>query len=67
MMLAGYEGSEFIPRDAVFATAAIILNGLIGLCIFINGRQHYEMDFRSDVATSSLLVLATLVTFTLVM
>ncbi|MBT8574547.1 ionic transporter y4hA [Polynucleobacter paneuropaeus] len=67
MMLAGHEGSEFIARDAVFATVMIILNGVIGVCIFIGGRKHYEMGFRSDGAISSLSVLATLVTFTLVM
>jgi len=67
MMLAGHEGSEFIARDAVFATVMIILNGVIGLCIFIGGRKHYEMGFRKEGAVSSLSVLATLVTFTLVM
>ena len=67
MMLAGHEGAEFIARDAVFATVMIILNGVIGLCIYIGGRKHYEMGFRSDGAISSLSVLATLVTFTLVM
>lgn len=67
LMLAGHEGSEFIARDAVFATVMIILNGVIGVCIFIGGRKHYEMGFRSDGAISSLSVLATLVTFTLVM
>ena len=66
-MLAGHEGSEFIARDAVFATVMIILNGVIGLCIFIGGRKHYEMGFRKEGAVSSLSVLATLVTFTLVM
>jgi len=67
MMLAGHEGSEFIARDAVFATVMIILNGVIGICIFIGGRKHYEMGFRKEGAVSSLSVLATLVTFTLVM
>jgi len=67
MMIAGHEGSAFIARDAVFATVMIILNGVIGLCIFIGGRQHYEMGFRSDGAISSFSVLATLVVFTLVM
>ena len=67
MMLAGHEGSEFIARDAVFATVMIILNGVMGICIFIGGRKHYELGFRSDGAMSSLSVLATLVTFTLVM
>ena len=67
MMLAGHEGSEFIARDAVFATVMIILNGVIGICIFIGGHKHYEMGFRREGAISSFSVLATLAVFTLVM
>ena len=67
MMLAGHDGAQFIARDAVFATVMIIVNGVIGLCMLVGGHQHYEMGFRKDGAMSSLSVLATLVTFTLVM
>jgi len=67
MMLAGHEGSEFIARDAVFATVMIILNGVIGICIFIGGHKHYEMGFRREGAISSFSVLTTLAIFTLVM
>ena len=34
LMLAGKEGSEVIARDAVFATIMLIINGVIGMCIF---------------------------------
>jgi Ca2+:H+ antiporter len=46
MMLSGHEGSAFIARDAVFATVMIVLNGVIGLCIFIGGLHHHEMSFE---------------------
>ncbi len=67
MMLSGHEGSEFIARDAVFATVMIVMNGVIGLCIFIGGLHHHEMNFRNEGANSSLAVLTDLATFVLVM
>ncbi len=67
MMLAGNEGSEFIARDAVFATVMIVLNGVIGLCIFMGGLKHHEMSFRNEGTNSALAVLTALATFILVM
>lgn len=67
MMLTGHDGSEFIARDAVFATVMIVINGVIGLCIFIGGLTHHEMSFRNEGANSSLAVLTALATFILVM
>ncbi len=67
MMLSGHEGSEFIARDAVFATVMIVLNGIIGLCIFIGGIHHHEMSFRNEGTNSALAVLTALATFILVM
>lgn len=67
MMLSGHEGSQFIARDAVFATVMIVLNGVIGLCIFIGGLHHHEMSFRNEGTNSALAVLTALATFILVM
>ena len=67
MMLTGHEGSEFIARDAVFATVMIVINGVIGLCIFVGGLTHHEMNFRNEGTNSSLAVLTALATFVLVM
>jgi len=67
MMLSGHEGSEFIARDAVFATVMIVVNGVIGLCIFMGGFKHYEMTFRNEGTNSALSVLTALATFILVM
>ncbi|MBU3593326.1 ionic transporter y4hA [Polynucleobacter sp. 71A-WALBACH] len=67
MMFAGHEGSEFIARDAVFATVMIVINGVIGLCIFMGGFKHHEMAFRNEGTNSALAVLTALATFILVM
>jgi Ca2+:H+ antiporter len=67
MMLSGHDGSQFIARDAVFATVMIVLNGVIGLCIFLGGLHHHEMSFRNEGTNSSLAVLTALATFILVM
>ena len=67
MMLTGHEGSEFIARDAVFATVMIVINGVIGLCIFVGGLTHHEMSFRNEGTNSALAVLTALATFILVM
>jgi Ca2+:H+ antiporter len=67
LMLTGHEGSEFIARDAVFATVMIVVNGVIGLCIFAGGLKHHEMSFRNEGTNSALAVLTALATFILVM
>ena len=67
MMTTGHEGSELIARDAVFATVMIVINGVIGLCIFIGGLKHHEMTFRNEGTNSALAVLTALATFILVM
>jgi Ca2+:H+ antiporter len=67
LMLTGHEGSDVIARDAVFATVMIVINGVIGLCIFIGGLKHHEMIFRNEGTNSALAVLTALATFILVM
>jgi len=67
LMLAGKEGSEVIARDAVFATIMLIINGVIGMCIFVGGLSHHEMSFRNEGTNSALAVLTALATFILVM
>ena len=66
MMLAGHEGAEFIARDAVFATLMIVINGVVGLCIFMGGLQLHEMSFRNEGTNSELGVLTAMATFIMV-
>ena len=66
MMFFSHDDLEFIARDAVFATVMIIMNGVVGLCIFIGGLQDHEMTFRNEGTNSALAVLTALATFILV-
>jgi Ca2+:H+ antiporter len=45
----------------------IVINGVIGLCIFMGGFKHHEMSFRNEGTNSALAVLTALATFILVM
>jgi len=45
----------------------IVMNGVIGLCIFIGGITHHEMSFRNEGTNSALAVLTALATFILIM
>ena len=67
MMLSDSEGAAYIARDAVFAAIMIVMNGVVGLCIFIGGLNHRELDFRIEGPNSAIAVLAALATFTLVL
>ena len=67
MMLSGSEGAAYIARDAVFAAIMIVMNGVVGLCIFIGSLAHRELQFRIEGPNSAIAVLAALSTFTLVL
>ncbi|MCE7505343.1 ionic transporter y4hA [Polynucleobacter sp. IMCC30063] len=67
MMITGSAGSELIARDAVFAVIMIVINGVIGLCIFMGGLRHKELSFRIEGSNTALAVLAALAIFSLVM
>ncbi|WP_245454228.1 calcium:proton antiporter [Aquabacter cavernae] len=67
VMLSGSpEGSE-IARDTVFATVMIVLNGVIGVCLFVGGLLHREQEFQYTGAAAELAVLGTLTTLTLIL
>ncbi len=42
LMSAAGEGSATLARDTVFAAVMIIVNGLVGLCIFVGAIRHKE-------------------------
>lgn len=67
IMVSGAEGSDIVARDTVFAAAMLVLNGVIGLCLVMGGRRHFEQRFQLQGATSALAVLGTLATLTLIL
>ncbi|HEY4193571.1 MAG TPA: ionic transporter y4hA [Mesorhizobium sp.] len=67
IMLAGALGSETVARDTIFAAVMIVLNGVIGLCLIMGGRRHFEQTFQLQGASSALAVLGTLAALTLIL
>jgi Ca2+:H+ antiporter len=67
IMLSGAEGSEQVARDTVSAGVMIVLNGVVGLCLVMGGRKHFEQTFQLQAASSALAVLGTLAALTLIL
>ena len=66
VMLAGGEGTETLARDTVYAATMLIINGIMGLCLFIGGLKHHEQNFSKHSATIALVSLVSIIVFTLV-
>ena len=66
LMAAGGEQAAGLARDTVFAAVMIIMNGIIGLCLFVGGIEHREQSFSLDGVGAALVALATIVIMTLV-
>lgn len=60
-------GAASLARDTVFAAVMIILNGLIGACIFIGAIVHKEQIFKQTGVSASLATLCALTVLTLVL
>ncbi|UVC11751.1 ionic transporter y4hA [Rhizobium sp. TH2] len=60
LMVSGGTGSDEVARDTVFAAVMIVLNGVVGFCLVMGGRRHFEQTFQLQGASSALAVLGTL-------
>ncbi len=67
LMSAGGDDAATLARDTVFAAVMIILNGLIGACIFIGALMHKEQPFQQTGVSAALAALSTLTVLTLVL
>ena len=67
IMFSGQEGSASVARDTIFSAVMIVLNGVVGLCLVLGGRRHFEQTFQLQGASSALAVLGTLATLALIL
>lgn len=67
LMLSSEANASTLPRDTVFATVMIILNGIIGLCLLVGGTRFKEQRFGSDGVRAALITLTAIVVLTLVL
>ena len=67
LMIAGGEKAMTYARDTVFAAIMLILNGIIGVCIWIGGVKFKEQFFARTSATTSLVSLVAILTMALIL
>ena len=66
LMVTGGEEAASLARDTVFSATMLILNGIVGLCLFIGGLKFHEQNFSKHSATIALVSLVSIVILTLV-
>lgn len=67
LMISGGEGAMSFARDTVYAAVMLILNGIVGLCLFIGARKFHEQSFSSDSVRIALVSLISIIAFTLIL
>jgi Ca2+:H+ antiporter len=65
-MLSGGRETESLARDTVYSATMLILNGIVGLCLFIGGLKHHVQSFSKHSVIIALVSLVSIVVFTLV-
>lgn len=66
-MLSGSEGALTYARDTVFAAVMIILNGILGICIWVGSMKYKEQFFMRSSATSYLVSIVAILVLTLIL
>lgn len=67
LMVTGGDTAAAFARDTVYAAAMLILNGIVGLCLFIGGRKFHTQTFSSHSVQIALVSLVSIVAFTMVL
>lgn len=67
LMITG--GEEYAPfaRDTVYAAVMLILNGIVGLSLFIGGNKFHTQTFSAHSVRIALVALISIVTFTMIL
>jgi len=66
LMVSGGDETASLARDTVYSATMLILNGIVGLCLFIGGLKHHEQTFSKHSVTIALVSLVSILIFTLV-
>lgn len=67
LMISGGLDASSLARDTVYASTMLILNGIVGLCLFIGGIRHHEQTFSKHSVTIALVSLVSIIVFTLIL
>ncbi|MGE5394883.1 MAG: calcium:proton antiporter [Candidatus Saccharibacteria bacterium] len=66
LMVSGGKEASSLARDTVFSATMLILNGIVGLCLFIGALKYKEQNFSKHSATIALVSIVSIVILTLV-
>jgi Ca2+:H+ antiporter len=66
IMLSGGQEAASLARDTVFSATMLILNGIVGLCLFIGGLKFHEQNFSKHSGTIALVSLVSIIVLTLI-
>jgi Ca2+:H+ antiporter len=66
LMMSGGEETAALARDTVYSATMLILNGIVGLSLFIGGLKFHEQSFSKHSATIALVSLVAIIVLTLV-
>lgn len=66
LMVSGGQEAVSLARDTVYSATMLILNGIVGLCLFIGGLKHHVQNFSKHSVTIALVSLVSIVVMTLV-
>lgn len=67
LMVTGGEQYAAFARDTVYAAVMLILNGIVGLSLFIGGRKHHTQTFSPHSVKIALVALISIVAFTMIL
>ena len=67
LMISGGEKTAALARDTVYSATMLILNGIVGLCLFIGGLKYREQQFSVQSVIIGLVSLVSILVFTLVL
>lgn len=67
LMVSGGEQYSSFARDTVYSAVMLLLNGVVGLCLFIGGRKFHTQTFSPHSVKIALVSLISIVAFTMVL
>jgi Ca2+:H+ antiporter len=67
LMITGGEAYSAFARDTVYAAVMLILNGIVGLSLFIGGQKFHTQTFSSHSVRIALVALISIVAFTMIL
>ncbi|CAG5067483.1 Sodium-potassium/proton antiporter ChaA [Dyadobacter sp. CECT 9623] len=67
LMLTGGVGADTYARDTLFAAVMIILNGILGISMFVGALKFKEQTFETKSVTIALVSLVSILVLTLVL